>query len=669
MLELPNLIYPKTYGPHDDIRRNVSHNYFYRAFYYPYMGKPLGFRLKIPDNFNPETEYPLMIWGGGNSTGRKIIENYDNNVYHKDMQFGLYPATWFSNTFSEMIYLIPQIIDWTEWLNEAQNDSSHLEYILQTDLGRSFWGGWGNALRELILSLIQGNAPPYKTAYCDENAMWENFTFPKINPNKIYGGGYSGGAFSIFCVLDKLRDIISGIWSMAGQPFGGAYKDHWSPYSDDYSDAVIDRLSLLAEYWCHIPIFCSVCTSNGMYHSCKAFATSIQNACEKHNKTNKFYLRVVDYKDYLMDTWSSSLNRYDKNSAHWDAYEWSPCSSTGNLIDFTIHSEQKFKTNTLYVDPYYVLGTDNKTYKCILPHISSDLNKPITGENFSQYWSLTNFQISGETWNGGEEWIDNTKYPAFPVIGTDGKDYVCRKPHISDSTNKPITGADYLQYWQITSGEGYGDEWENNKFYPSQCFQERIFNTTTNAYATTIYPGARTFGGAEYIGPSTPSYSPSSPELTPYTDTSFNSPYISPINLLRNYWTKDTLESPVDLDPNLISGNLNNLPYILIYPTSIPTEKSQVINFDEISLEFNRKRNLYLLERSPLYLFYQTKGTYLYIYYLDKTDNNLKIFSRLFGDIISIDKNAEIIDLNSFRIRYFKEDILELFSPRQYVFW
>lgn len=44
------------------------------------------------------------------------------------------------------------------------------------------------------------------------------------------------------------------------------------------------------------------------------------------------------------------------------------------------------------------------------------------------------------------------------IAGSDGNDYKCIRSHTSDSTNKPITGANYLQYWESAGTTG-ADAW------------------------------------------------------------------------------------------------------------------------------------------------------------------------------------------------------------------
>ena len=51
------------------------------------------------------------------------------------------------------------------------------------------------------------------------------------------------------------------------------------------------------------------------------------------------------------------------------------------------------------------------------------------------------------------------------VIGTDASVYKCIKEHTSASANKPVTGADYATYWEVTTTDGSGVAWESGKNY------------------------------------------------------------------------------------------------------------------------------------------------------------------------------------------------------------
>lgn len=47
-----------------------------------------------------------------------------------------------------------------------------------------------------------------------------------------------------------------------------------------------------------------------------------------------------------------------------------------------------------------VVGTDGKTYRCILAHTSAAADKPITGANYATYWTVAG-GVAGSAWAAG----------------------------------------------------------------------------------------------------------------------------------------------------------------------------------------------------------------------------------------------------------------------------
>lgn len=64
-----------------------------------------------------------------------------------------------------------------------------------------------------------------------------------------------------------------------------------------------------------------------------------------------------------------------------------------------------------------------------------------------------------------EEWETQTLTASSEVIGSDGLNYECIRPHTSDATNKPVTGADYTTYW--TQRGTSGGTWVTATSYTS----------------------------------------------------------------------------------------------------------------------------------------------------------------------------------------------------------
>ncbi len=65
-----------------------------------------------------------------------------------------------------------------------------------------------------------------------------------------------------------------------------------------------------------------------------------------------------------------------------------------------------------------------------------------------------------------EEWETYTLTASSEVLGSDGLNYECIRPHTSDATNKPVTGADWPSYW--TQRGSSGGTWVTATSYTSQ---------------------------------------------------------------------------------------------------------------------------------------------------------------------------------------------------------
>ncbi len=91
------------------------------------------------------------------------------------------------------------------------------------------------------------------------------------------------------------------------------------------------------------------------------------------------------------------------------------------------------------------------------------------------------------------EWlrVTSNRGAASVVIGSDGNRYTCILGHVSSAATKPVTGANYAQYWQL-GGTG-GSAWATGTQYKS-------VNTiaVTRAYNGVIPLGAQN-AGAEFI--------------------------------------------------------------------------------------------------------------------------------------------------------------------------
>ncbi|MDD5505389.1 MAG: DUF2341 domain-containing protein, partial [Candidatus Omnitrophica bacterium] len=115
-----------------------------------------------------------------------------------------------------------------------------------------------------------------------------------------------------------------------------------------------------------------------------------------------------------------------------------------------------------------VLGTDGLGYICKKRHTSTTLDKPVTGANWQKYWELNGSTADCLAWIESKEYapgLENVK-PSV-VVGTDGYDYRCILNHVASSSNRPITGttATWQSCWVATGTTGEGDTWASGTLY------------------------------------------------------------------------------------------------------------------------------------------------------------------------------------------------------------
>lgn len=101
-----------------------------------------------------------------------------------------------------------------------------------------------------------------------------------------------------------------------------------------------------------------------------------------------------------------------------------------------------------------VTGTDGNIYTCIRSHISSSSNKPVTGANWTTYWVL-----GGET---GGAWADSTSYSSVGDFTPDSDtigivDAFVRQSDGTDDQMKVIGMREWRNIWNKTD--------ENSPFY------------------------------------------------------------------------------------------------------------------------------------------------------------------------------------------------------------
>lgn len=100
-----------------------------------------------------------------------------------------------------------------------------------------------------------------------------------------------------------------------------------------------------------------------------------------------------------------------------------------------------------------VMGTDGNSYiTSYLPHVSSASSRPVTGGSWATYWTVDSYP-----WGNG--WYYNLQ---AKVIGTDGQAYECISNHWSDPSTQPVSGGNWSLYWSLISPI---ETWQNDFYY------------------------------------------------------------------------------------------------------------------------------------------------------------------------------------------------------------
>ena len=182
-----------------------------------------------------------------------------------------------------------------------------------------------------------------------------------------------------------------------------------------------------------------------------------------------------------------------------------------------------------------VEGTDGKKYYCRTLHTSDTVNRPVSGGSWAGKWGLVNDYSSSTTYPNGtsvhydgyivrsryiytganvghtpdvhnsqchydywwevldnhtfKNWSSNTLFATAGtsrVLGTDGNGYKCIKVHAPFSNNRPVTGENWAEYWELESTPNVPEVDANWKEYWAKIkcslpVQEGVFFTNHDA--------------------------------------------------------------------------------------------------------------------------------------------------------------------------------------------
>jgi hypothetical protein len=105
--------------------------------------------------------------------------------------------------------------------------------------------------------------------------------------------------------------------------------------------------------------------------------------------------------------------------------------------------------NDYYLKEVVSNADTGSSYRCIKSHTSDSTNKPVTGANWATYWEVE-YQAP-DLWVTGTSYLVDDEVSAkqtpYPEYSYWGH-YRCILNHTSSSTNKPETGANWTTYWE-----------------------------------------------------------------------------------------------------------------------------------------------------------------------------------------------------------------------------
>lgn len=331
------------YGPYENYDKGGSLSQPYHFFYHPFDGDVLAYAIKYPVNYDPNQAYPVMIWGGGNpavgkhysqtaidSKQESAINPYDMTHYNNNPSTGSWPwtSTWLQESISECIYIVPRPNDTPNWIKHMPLSDENITSGLEQVVNGTMWKRFNAAVEDLLISIIDNTVIPYKVMDSDTldcSDIDETYEYPNIDANRIYVGGWSGGAITALGYLFTFKHLIAGVYALAGQIYR-AYADSLTPSSVYYNWFSAEHLKVYAKAVAGLPVFVSV-ANTGMRYDIIALADAVQDACTEHGVPNRF--------------WFMGHN----STGHNYSVEADIPNSSGNRIDTTNHFRQLRNTN------------------------------------------------------------------------------------------------------------------------------------------------------------------------------------------------------------------------------------------------------------------------------------------------------------------------------------
>ena len=193
---------------------------------------------------------------------------------------------------------------------------------------------------------------------------------------------------------------------------------------------------------------------------------------------------VADFSGYTMSVIASGSGIYISPSEYTYIQmlldDVTDLDSVQDFDNLDSYYEGSGTTVSIYYGYYEPLTTITFTNvydtRCSAEVTFMGIDASVLFDDIIDFDSITNFDGDFVTGVGVQPQIalsqDGIEWNADCVQGTDNIKYKCKKTHLSSASNKPITGSDYLNYWEaLGTWTVVGDTWEEDICYDNADYQ------------------------------------------------------------------------------------------------------------------------------------------------------------------------------------------------------
>lgn len=374
--------------------------YDFECCYMPYtnpvngQSKPLRYWILWPNNFNAETEYPLLVHVPGSyidGQGLIIAPYYGSSpssassvLMHRSDIAG---SPYFTH---EAIVIIPDMLDHSEWSRFPSSYDGNFFYNHLVK-GGHYFGIW--PLKELIEKLKAKTTVFYDTDACD-TIHSELQAHPTVDANRIYFAGYSCGGGAAWRIMLAMRDVFAGLVMNAGWPIGQPYSDMYLDNYKVYKEILKKQVRRIHG----IPVlFCGGEFDPMYYKSTYSIEKAFTDVETELGLTRNVYFAMRPNAHHnspvYPDAWDSEAEQYS-NATSQVAHNnhWWQCNTTHTDVADQEPGVSEYWDN---IDSTWEVGKEYAMYAwcrhypyqyfCINPHTSQEGDTPDVSTNWKKW--------------------------------------------------------------------------------------------------------------------------------------------------------------------------------------------------------------------------------------------------------------------------------------------